>query len=160
MKKKLLALLSKDPRISSKNLAKVLGTTEKKVEAEVKKLMKDGDIVGFHTVINTNKLNGGEVTAMVEVRVSTERGKGFDEVAQRIARFPEVVNAYLISGSHDLNLLVKAKDLNAVANFVSNKVAVLDNVMGTTTHFLLKKYKEDGFVFGGIKGDKRLKVSA
>ncbi|MFH1375252.1 MAG: Lrp/AsnC family transcriptional regulator [Patescibacteria group bacterium] len=160
MKKKLLALLTKDPRISGKSLAKILGSTEKKVDAELKKLLKSGDLIGFRTVVNSNKMNGSEVLAMVEVRCTTQRGKGFDEVAERIARFPEVINVYLISGSHDLNVLVKGKTLPDVAGFVNRKVAVLDNVVGTTTHFLLKKYKEDGLIFEGQKSDKRLKVSA
>ncbi len=159
MKKKLLSLLTKDPRISVKLLAKILGADEKKIQAEIEKLLKSGEIVGFAAVLNSNK-NGNEITAMVEVRVTTQRGKGFDEVAERIAKFPEVRNVYLISGSHDLNLLVKGKSLADVANFVNRKVAVLENVTGTTTHFLLKKYKEDGLIFGGKGRDERLKVSA
>ncbi len=159
MKQKLLALLTKDPRISIKSLAKILGVSEKKVNSEIEKLLKSGEIVGFAAVLNSNK-NENEITAMVEIRVTTQRGRGFDEVAERIARFPEVQNVYLISGSHDLNLLVKGKSLADVANFVNRKVAVLENVTGTTTHFLLKKYKEDGLIFGEKRGDKRLKVSA
>jgi len=158
MKRKLLTLLTKDPRISAKSLAKILGASEKKVNSEIEKLLKSGEIVGFAAVLNSNE--GKEITAMVEVRVTTQRGKGFDEVAERIARFPEVVNVYLISGSHDLNLLVKGENLNDVSNFINKKVAVLENVIGTTTHFLLKKYKEDGLIFGENKEDKRLKVSA
>ncbi|MFH0834474.1 MAG: Lrp/AsnC family transcriptional regulator [Patescibacteria group bacterium] len=158
MKPKLLALLAKNPRISASSLAKILGTTAKKVEAEIEKLLKSGEIVGFATVLNSNGKD--EITAMVEVRVTTQRGRGFDEVRERIARFPEVVNVYLISGSHDLNLLVRGKSLADVANFVNKKVAVLENVLGTTTHFLLKKYKEDGLVFGEKTSDKRIKVSA
>jgi DNA-binding Lrp family transcriptional regulator len=158
MKQKLLALLTKNPRISTKSLAKILGVSEKKVNTEIEKLMKSGEIVGFAAVLNSN--GSGDITAMVEVRVTTARGKGFDEVAERIAKFPEVMNVYLISGSHDLNLLVKGKSLADVANFVNRKVAVLENVVGTTTHFLLKKYKEDGLIFGENGNDKRLKVSA
>ncbi len=159
MKQKLLALLTKDPRISTKSLAKILGVTEKKISVEIEKLLKNGEIVGFAAVLNSNK-NGSEVTAMVEVRVTTQRGKGFDEVAERIAKFPEVRNVYLISGSHDLNLLVKGSSLADVANFINKKVAILENVVGTTTHFLLQKYKEDGLIFGENRKDKRLKVSA
>ncbi len=160
MVKQLLALLTKDPRLPVKTLAKVLGTTEKKVEMEIKQLLKSGEIVGFKTIVNTNGHADNEVTAMVEVRVATTRGKGFDEVAQRIARFPEVLNLYLISGSHDLNVLVRGKTLQDVASFVTNKLSVLDDVRGTQTHFLLKKYKEGGIVFGGTQADKRLRVSA
>jgi len=158
MKQKLFTLLTKNPRISSVSLAKILGTTVKKIENEIQKLLKSGEIVGFATVLNSNDKDG--VTAMVEVRVTTQRGRGFDEVGERIARFPEVVNVFLISGSHDLNLLVRGKSLAEVANFVNKKVAVLENVTGTTTHFLLKKYKEDGLIFGKKIGDRRLKVSA
>jgi DNA-binding Lrp family transcriptional regulator len=158
MKQKLLALLKKDPRISAKSLAKILGSTEKKIEIEVQRLLKSGEIVGFAMVLNSNGKD--EIEAMVEVRATTQRGRGFDEVAERIARFPEVVNLFLISGSHDLNLLVRGKSLAEVANFVNRKVAVLENVTGTTTHFLLKKYKEDSLIFGEKIGDKRLKVSA
>jgi len=158
MKQKLLALLQKNPRISATSLAKILGTTVKKIESEIEKLLRSGEIVGFATVLNSNGKD--EIEAMVEVRVTTQRGKGFDEVGERVARFPEVVNVFLISGSHDLNLLVRGKSLASVANFVNKKVAVLENVIGTTTHFLLKKYKEDGLVFGEKKGSGRLKVSA
>lgn len=158
MKQKLLALLTKNPRISANSLAKILGTTAAKIEAEIQKLLKSGEIVGFATILNSNGKD--EITAMVEVRVTTQRGRGFDEVGERIAKFPEVTNAFLISGSHDLNLLVKGKSLADVANFVNRKVAVLESVTGTTTHFLLKKYKEDGLVFGEKASDQRLKVSA
>ncbi len=158
MKQKLLALLTKNPRISASSLAKILGTTAAKIEAEIQKLLKSGEIVGFATILNSNGQD--EITAMVEVRVTTQRGRGFDEVGERLAKFPEVVNAFLISGSHDLNLLVKGKSLADVANFVNRKVAVLESVTGTTTHFLLKKYKEDGLIFGEKVSDQRLKVSA
>ncbi len=160
MTKKLLALLTRDPRLPAKTIASVLGMTEAKTESEIKKLLKNGEIVGFKTIVNTNKHTDDEVTAMVEVRVATVRGKGFDEVAQHISRFPEVLNVYLISGSHDLNLLVKGKTLQDVAGFVTNKLSVIDGVCGTATHFLLKKYKEDGLVFDSVIADKRLRVSA
>ena len=159
MKKKLLALLTKDPRTSLSSLAKILNVSENKISSEIEKLLKTGEIVGFHTVVNSNK-NSAEITAIVEVHVTTKRGRGFDEVAKRIARFPEVVNVFLISGSHDLNLLVRGKTLPNLASFVSSKLAIIENVTGTTTHFLLKKYKEDGLIFGEKKTDKRLKVSA
>lgn len=160
MRKKLLALLTKDPRIPTATLAKILGTTPKRVSQEIAALLKSGEIVGFRTVLNTNKMGDRGVSAMVEVRVATKRGQGFDGVADRISRFPEVLNVYLISGSHDLNVLVSGKNLPEVAGFVSNKLAVLENVVGTTTHFLLKKYKEDGLIFEPVAVSKRLKVSA
>jgi DNA-binding Lrp family transcriptional regulator len=158
MKQKLIALLTKNPRISANSLAKILGASSKKIETEIQKLLKSGEIVGFATVLNSNGKN--EVEAMVEVRVTTQRGKGFDEVGERIAKFPEVFNVFLISGSHDLNLLVRGRSLAEVANFINKKVAVLENVTGTTTHFLLQKYKEDGLIFGAKSSNKRLKVSA
>lgn len=160
MRQKLLSLLKKDPRISKTTLASILGISREKVKVEIDKLIASGEIVGFITVLNTNKTSENEVTAIVEVRLTTQRGKGFDETAERIAKFPEVVSLYLISGSHDLTIIVKGKNLQEVAKFVSNKLAVLENVNGTTTHFLLKKYKEDGLIFGETRQDKRLKVSA
>jgi DNA-binding Lrp family transcriptional regulator len=160
MLKKLLALLTRNPRISNRELAKILGTTETKVEAEIARLVKSGEIVGFKTMLNTNLHAGEEVTAMVEVRVATKRGSGFDGVAERIANFPEVVSVYLISGSHDLNVQVRGKNLHEVAGFVSSKLATLEDVLGTRTHFILKKYKEDNLSFGEKKSDTRLLVSA
>jgi DNA-binding Lrp family transcriptional regulator len=160
MKKKILSLLTNNPQMSKKSVAQILGISEAQVKAEIAKLIASGDIIGFKTVLNSNKRAGEEVTALIEVRAKTQRGSGFDEVAYRIARFPEVVDLYLISGNHDFNILVRGKTVQDIANFVSSKVAVLENVQGTTTHFLLKKYKEGGLIFDEKKSDKRLKVSA
>lgn len=160
MIKKLLALLTRNPRITNRELAKILGVTEEKVSAAIAELVKSGEVIGFKTILNTNNHAADEVTAMVEVRVATRRGRGFDEVAERIANFPEVVSVYLISGSHDLNVQVRGKNLHEVAGFVSNKLATLEDVLGTRTHFILKKYKEDSLSFNAKKGDSRLKVSA
>lgn len=157
---KLLTLLVKNPRLTDREIAKILGITEERVKREITALQKSGEIVGFRTIINSNHHADEEVTAMVEVRVATRRGRGFDEIAERIARFPEVRSVYLISGSHDLNVQVRAKTLHDVASFVSQKLAGLEDVLGTKTHFLLKKYKEDGLIFGETKTDARLKVSA
>jgi DNA-binding Lrp family transcriptional regulator len=160
MQQKLLALLKKDSRLPSSTLAKALSSTPAKVEAEIARLQKSGKIVGFKMVLNSNDENQDEVMAVVEAEVATVRGRGFDEVAERVARFPEVVSAYLVSGGYDLQLVVRGKNLQAVARFVAEKLSVLEGVKGTRTHFLLKKYKEDNLSFVPEAADKRLAVSA
>jgi DNA-binding Lrp family transcriptional regulator len=159
MKKKLLNLLQKNPRMSDQTLAKILGVSTKKITEIIKQLLDSEEIVGFVTVMNSNQ-KSDEVHAIVEVRINITRGRGFNETAERIARFPEVENIYLISGNHDLNVFVRGKSLQEVSKFVHQKLATLENIRSTNTHFLLKKYKEDGLIFDKKINSKRLKVSA
>ncbi len=120
---------------------------------------KDNVILGYGTVINWEKVGEETVTAMIEVKVAPEREVGFNSIAERIYRFPEVRSVYLMSGSYDLSVVVEGKTMKEVARFVSHKLSTIDRVQSTVTHFILKRYKEDHFIFEKEEADKRLVVS-
>ncbi|MBN2482729.1 MAG: Lrp/AsnC family transcriptional regulator [Candidatus Omnitrophica bacterium] len=156
----LLEILQDNARISLEDLAKLTGKSQKEIERSLKKYEKDGTIVKYKAIIN-RALTKGEspVIALIEVRVSPQKDVGFDAVAQRIYRFPEVRSCFLISGTYDLLLLVEGKDIHTVSNFVAEKLAPLSNVRGTVSHFMLKKYKEDGVMLVKDEKNKRLAIS-
>ena len=142
------------------DLAKLTGKTKKDVAAAIKNYEKKGVIVKYKTVIDRSKTkNNGGVTALIEVKVTPQKDVGFDGIAERIYKFPEVKSCYLLSGTYDLLLLIEGKDIHTVANFVSEKLAPLDSVKGTFTHFMLKKYKEDGVMIAGEEKNKRLAIT-
>ena len=125
-------------------------------EEAIKKAENDRTILKYKTVINWDKLGEEPVRALVEVRVTPQRDVGFDAIAERIYRFPEARSVYLVSGTYDLAVLVEGATMQEVASFVSQKLAPLESVQGTTTHFLLKRYKEDGEVLGVEERAKRV----
>lgn len=156
----ILEILEKDARISIPDLAKLTGKSKKEVEKSIKKMERKGIIVKYKTILNKNLMKKDKgVQALIEVSLSPQKNVGFDYVAERIYRFPEVKSCYLLSGTYDLLLIVEGKDINTVANFVASKLASLDHIQGTTTHFMLKKYKEDGAVFKKNKAKKRLAIT-
>ncbi len=156
----MLEILETNARISIEDLAKLTQKSTKEVERTLKKYEKDGTIVKYKTVINRTRLKGeSPVIALIEVRVSPQKDVGFDSVAQRIYRFPEVKSCFLISGTYDLLLLVEGKDIHTVSNFVAEKLAPLSNIKGTISHFMLKKYKEDGIILVKEEKNKRLSIS-
>ena len=156
----MLEILETNARISIEDLAKLTQKSTKEVERTLKKYEKDGTIVKYKTVINRIRLKGtSPVIALIEVRVSPQKDVGFDSVAQRIYRFPEVKSCFLISGTYDLLLLVEGKDIHTVSNFVAEKLAPLSNIKGTISHFMLKKYKEDGIILVKEEKNKRLSIS-
>jgi len=157
---KLLQLLQKDARMSVENLATILGKKPVEIEKEIKKLVEEKTILGFKTIINPKIKDRGIVQAVIEVKVVPTRGKGFDEVALRIARFPEVKTVQLVSGSFDLLVVAEGKSLPEVARFISEKLATIDKIQGTKTNFLLKTYKEDGIFFTETESSQRLAVTA
>ncbi len=141
---RLLQLLTDNPRTSVTDLADILGENEKDVSDEVKKLEDNKVICGYHTVINWDKTNVEHVDAIIGVKASTERGKGYDNIAERIARFPEVSGLYLVSGGTEFLVNINAKTMREVADFVGEKLAPIEGVAGTVTMFVLKKYKVNG----------------
>lgn len=159
MIKELLEVLRKNARISIDNLATRLGTTPQEVEKEIKNLEEERVILGYKTIINPEKLNEDYVFSVIEVRVTPQQDSGFDNVAERIYKFPEVKSVFLMSGGYDLLLIVEGKTLYDVARFVAEKLAVLESVKSTTTHFLLKKYKEDGIILGSVSEPPRLAIT-
>jgi len=156
----ILEILEENARISLEDLAKLVKKDKKEVEKIIKKYERKGVIVKYKTVINKEKMKEEQsVVAIIEVKVAPQKDVGFDNIAQRIYRFPEVKSCYLLSGTYDLLLIVEGKDIHAVASFVAEKLAPLSNVKGTVTHFMLKKYKEDGVVLVKEEKNRRLAIT-
>ena len=155
MRKELLSLIEKNSKIGINELAVLLGANEVDVANELSSLESDGIICGYHTLINWDKTSIEKVTALIEVKVTPQRGQGFDRIAERIYNYPEVKSVYLISGGYDLLVTLEEKTLKEIANFVSDKLSTLDSVLSTATHFILKKYKDHGTVFDKKREDER-----
>ncbi|DAA97863.1 TPA: AsnC family transcriptional regulator [Candidatus Gastranaerophilales bacterium HUM_9] len=155
MKDELLSILEKNSRIDFNELAVLLGTPEEEVLKTIEELEKEGIISGYHTLINWEKTNIEKVTALIEVKVTLQRGKGFDNIAERIYNYPEVKAVYLISGGYDLLVILEEKTLKEIASFVSSKLSNLDGVLSTATHFVLKKYKDHGTILNKKSTDER-----
>lgn len=159
----ILEILEKDARRSPQEIAKLIKKSTDSVKKAIKKFEKDGVILSYKTIINKDAMSkdskAKEVLALIEVNIVPQKDVGFDCVAERIYSFPEVKSCYLISGTYDLLVMVQGKDLQTVANFVAEKLSLLENVRGTATHFLLKKYKEDGVVLRQREENKRIAIS-
>lgn len=157
----ILEILEKDARSTPEEISDATGKSVSAVRSAIKKYEKDGVILKYKTVINKYlvKSQGEEVRALIEVNIVPQKNVGFDQLAERIYRFPEVASCYLISGSYDLLVVVEGKSMHTVANFVAEKLAPMEGVRGTVTHFLLRKYKEDGDILKPKEKDKRLAIS-
>ena len=158
LEEKVLGIIEKNSRVSTREMAVVLGTQEIEIINALQRLEEAGIICGYHTMIDWDKTDIDKVTALIEVRVTPQRGKGFDDIAERIYKYPEVNSVYLISGGYDLLVTLEGKSLRDVSGFVSSKLSTLDTVISTATHFILKKYKDDGIIFEQKKKDERMKV--
>ena len=157
----ILEILEKDARTTPEEIAKMLNMTPKAVKNIIKKLEKDSIILKYKTIINKElaRAEDGGVRALIEVRVTPQKNLGFDHLAERIYQFPEVTSCYLMSGTYDLLVVVEGKNIHTVSNFVAEKLAPLENVRGTVTHFILKKYKEDGDILKQPERSKRPAIS-
>lgn len=156
MRKKILELMEKHSDLTEEEIAVILGEKKEEVEQEIARMKKDGVIVGKKTVINWHKTDRSLVTALIEVKVTPQQGKGFDQIAERFYQYEQVRSVYLMSGAYDLALTVEGKNLTEVALFVAEKLAPMDTVISTATHFVLKKYKEDGIFIESVeKKDER-----
>ena len=155
----LLNILKTNARTSDADIAKMIRTTPAEVAARIAAYEKAGTIRGYRALVNEDHLKEDRVTAVIEVKVQPEKEGGFDRIAKRISAFDEVVNMYLMSGKYDLLLFVEGKTLRAVASFVSERLATLDGVLSTGTHFMLKTYKLDGVLMDVDKTDDRMQVS-
>ena len=140
-------LEKKGSKITCEQIAKMLGKGEREVADAIKELEKENVIVGYKTLINWEKTDTEYVTALIELRITPQRGEGYDKVAERIYKYPEVKSLYLMSGAYDLAVVIEGKNMKDVALFVAQKLAPMDAVISTATHFVLKKYKEDGLEF-------------
>ncbi|HEX7056537.1 MAG TPA: Lrp/AsnC family transcriptional regulator [Bacilli bacterium] len=159
LKLKILELLREDARYDAALISTMLGVPEAEIAAAIRELEEDRTIVKYATVINWSKIDDEKVTALIEVQITPERGRGFDALAERIYLFPEVKSVFLMSGAYDLLVEIEGKSLKEVAGFVSTKLSTLDSVISTKTHFILKKYKQDGIIFEEHEGDHRLPIS-
>ncbi len=154
--KEILRILERDARTTPQRIATMTGKSLSQVKRAIKKAEGDRTILKYKTVINWDRLGEEQVRALVEVKVVPQRDVGFDAIAERIYRFPEARSVYLISGTYDLAVLVVGSTMQEVAGFVSQKLAPLESVQGTVTHFLLKRYKEDGEILGVEERPKRV----
>lgn len=158
MREKILTFIEKNSRIDLKELAIVLGVDEATVMNELERMEEEHIICGYHTIIDWDKVGLEKVTAMIEVRVTPQRGMGFDKVAERIYNYPEVNSVYLISGGFDFMVTIEGKTLREVSQFVSDKLSPLDSVLSTKTNFILKKYKDHGTVIAEQTKDERIQM--
>ena len=160
MREKILTYIEKNSRVSLKDLAILLGTDEVTVANEIAQMEKEHIICGYHTLIDWDKTTEEKVTALIEVKVTPQRGQGFDKIAERIYRYDEVESVYLMSGGFDLTVIIEGKSMREVANFVAQKLAPMEAVLSTGTHFVLKKYKEHGLpLVSEGDGDERMLVT-
>jgi DNA-binding Lrp family transcriptional regulator len=155
MREELLSIIEKNSRIKVDELAVLLGVNEQYILDELANLEKEGIICGYHTLIDWDKTPVEKVNALIEVRVTPQRGQGFDKIAERIYNYPEVKSVYLISGGYDLLVTLEEKSLKEISGFVSDKLSTLESVLSTATHFILKKYKDYGTILDKKHEDER-----
>ncbi|MDD5603550.1 MAG: Lrp/AsnC family transcriptional regulator [Eubacteriales bacterium] len=152
---KILEIIEKNCRLTEEQLAVMTGKTREEVRGSIKNYENDGVILAYNTLIDWDKAGKDTVTALIEVKVTPQRGEGFDKTAERIARYPQVKGCYLMSGGFDLTVIIEGRTMKEVALFVAEKLATLDSVLSTATHFVLKKYKDKGIIFGKKPEDDR-----
>ncbi len=158
MIKEILKILENDARTTTKQLSTMTGTPSAEVARLIRQAEKERTILKYKTIINWEKVREEQVWALIEVKVTPQRDVGFDSIAERIYRFPQARTAYLISGTYDLLVLIVGKNMHEVADFVSQKLAPIEGVQGTVTHFVLKRYKEDSEILEGKEEIKRQPV--
>jgi DNA-binding Lrp family transcriptional regulator len=158
--KEILEILEQNGRATPEQISAMVDKPVGQVKKAIRQAEKDGTILKYKAIINWPKLEEEDVWALIEVRVTPQRGVGFDAIAERVYRFPEVYSAYLVSGTYDLSILVRGKSMQEIASFVAEKLAPLEQVQSVVTHFLLKRYKEYGETFRVAKEtNKRLPIT-
>ena len=158
MKQEILKLLEKNARLSTYDISKMLGQSEEEVIRVIGELEADKVICGYNAIINWDKVNDEKVDALIELKVTPQRGTGFDKIANRIAKFDEVDSVYLLSGGYDFMVEIKGRSMKEVSQFVFDKLATLDTVQSTATHFVLKKFKDHGISFEDKSKEKRSNI--
>ena len=159
MNLKLLKLLSKNARYKDEDLAAMTGRTEQEVKSEIAQMENEGLIRGYKAVVDWERMDSAYVSAIIELKVTPKAGLGFEEVARRIMKYPEVESVYLMSGGYDLSVIVKGKTFQEVALFVAKELSTIDSVISTSTHFVLRRYKEMDVELVSTNGDDRGTVS-
>lgn len=155
MERNLLKLLENDARLTIEQLAVMLGADKNEIKRIMEKLEGDGVVLGYKAVIDWEKTDREYVTAMIDVKLSPQRDRGFDKVAEKIFNYPEVKSVYLMSGAYDLSVIIEGKTMREVAYFVSQKLAPIESIISTATHFVLHKYKDNGIIYGYDEIDER-----
>ncbi len=158
MREKILDAIERDARIDLHDLAALLGMDEVDVANEIADMEKENIICGYHTLINWENTSREVVTALIEVKVTPQRGMGFDKIAERIYNYPEVDEVYLMSGAYDFTVIIEGSSMREVATFVSDKLSPLESVLSTATHFVLKKYKVHGTTLVPQHTDERMRI--
>ena len=158
MIKEILKILENDARTTTKQISTMTGTSNAEAAKLIKQAEKDRTILKYKTIINWDKVGEEQVWALIEVKVTPERDVGFDSIAERIYRFPQARSVYLLSGTYDLLIMVMGKTMHEVSDFVSQKLAPIEGVQGTVSHFMLRRYKEDGEILDGKEEVKRQPV--
>lgn len=158
MRDQILTFIEKNSRINLKELAVMLGSDEVTVANEISEMEQEQVICGYHTMIDWDKAGVEKVNALIEVRVTPQRGRGFEKIAERIYNYPEVSSVSLISGAYDFLVTIEGKSLMEVSRFVSEKLSPIDEVVGTATHFILKKYKDHGTILAQKEKEERMLV--
>lgn len=156
---KILSILEKDARLTNAQIAAMLGLTAEEVAKSIADYEQQGVIKGYRALIDWDKVDKDSITAFIEVKVSPQRDFGFEQMAERIMQFEEVDSVYLMSGGFDLAVTVRGRSFKDVALFVAERLAPLDNVISCATHFMLRKYKDNGVLFGAEEPDERGKIS-
>ena len=151
----LLKILENDSTRSNEKIAGMLGISEQETADLIDQLEKTKVIAGYKTLIDWDKTDKEVVNAFIELKITPQRGEGFDKVAERIYKYPQVKTLYLMSGTHDLAVIIEGKTMKEVALFVAEKLAPMESVISTSTSFVLKKYKQDGIIFGDEEKDTR-----
>ena len=146
IRNEILNLIESNSRIDIKELSVLVGKSEAEVANEIQSMQEEGIICGYHTVIDWSKTSNEKINALIEVRVTPQHGQGFDSIAERIYKFPEVSSVYLISGAYDFLVILEGKTMLEVAGFVSERLSMIEAVVGTATHFIMKKYKDHGTI--------------
>lgn len=159
MRREILKYIERNSKINLQELAVLLGSDEVMIANEIAQMEKEKIICGYHTLIDWEKTGEEQVVALIEVKVTPQRNQGFDRIAERIYNYPEVNAVYLISGGYDFLITLKARTLKEVSEFVSGKLAPLDAVLSTATHFVLKKYKDHGAVLVAKTESERMLVT-
>ena len=159
LRQRILKAIEHDGRVDLGDLAIRLGVDETDVANEMSDMEKEGIICGYHTLIDWDKTDEQKVTALIEVRVTPQRGQGFDVIAERIYKYPEVDSVYLISGGFDLMVIMEGQTLKEVSRFVSEKLSALESVLSCATHFIMRKYKVNGTILAKKYEDERMLIT-
>ncbi len=160
LSKKILSVLKEDARFTHKKIAELLGVEEKEISVRIAEMEEKGIIVKYSAIVNADKTGEEGVIALIEVKVTPQQSHGFDAIAKEIYKFDEVTDVYLMSGGYDIAVTVEGKNLREVAMFVSERLSVMENVISTATHFILKKYKSEGVILDEEEDIKRIPVQA